>query len=85
MPDDRHVYAESIEILSACSELLREDEVREVQWFADAGECGVAIETLCAFLQERNVAVAMRIYLRIKSLGQLLKIDARYYEGLDRE
>lgn len=53
---------------------LSEAEVMDVRRFLDAGEYGIALETLCSILQEGNKVIPPKLRDRLLQLAQRMRI-----------
>ena len=64
-------------LVGALSDVLSADEQREVVEFADAGEYGLALETLAGILVEEGKALPRSAFRQISSLAESMGIVDR--------
>lgn len=69
-------------IANVFTERLREQVVDDVVGDARAGECTLALETLCDQLFEYDVTITQQEYREISELGRLLNADSDRIEYL---
>lgn len=83
----RHEY-QNIEysllyILDASSGTLNRSEAEEVRHFVDYGEYGIALETLCAIIEEENREISPELYKRIRELGERMGLNSEVWKCLE--
>ncbi|MEW5978411.1 MAG: MafI family immunity protein [Acidobacteriota bacterium] len=62
-------------LLEALGTTLTDSERNEVMHFLDVGEYGVALETLCAIIEEEGKVIASETYLQIEAIGHRMAMD----------
>ncbi len=67
--------ADLLKLLHALREYLTEEEVREVRYFMDANEYGVAFETLCLIIKEEGKPVTASLKAELGQFGRRIDID----------
>lgn len=78
---DRVVLAERLRSALADAAGLPDRDVESVQVLIDAGELGVALETLCTQVYEYDVEVTAGLRSRLEDLGEQLGVSAAYLLG----
>ena len=69
-------------ILAEVGPFHQPDATAEVQMYLDAGEYGLALETLCAALEREQRPVLVATYLNISELGTHMGVDPDYWLDL---
>ena len=72
-----------LSVMADVSSLLEPVEVEEVQMYLDAGEFGLAFETLCAVLKRKQKPVSAATYVAISDLGERMDMEPSYWTVLD--
>jgi hypothetical protein len=75
MADYNYLDSQLKLLISSPSGWLTQDELKEVGDFIEAGEYGVALETLCSILTEELKEVPQEKYQQIMELGQAMGIE----------
>jgi plasmid maintenance system antidote protein VapI len=61
-------------LISSMIDSLSQDEISELRELLDAGEYGVAYETLCSIIVERNKLITKQMYAQLIELGQKMQM-----------
>jgi hypothetical protein len=69
-------------LLASLDSKLAEDEKKEAREFIDAGEYGLAFETVCVCLHEKDTAVSSSEYSEIQRLGRLMELQDVTWSGI---
>lgn len=72
------------DVLEKCGELLKPEQVATAEMLVNAHEFGVALEYVCDWLDELDVAVDAAIVTAIDQLGTKMQLDAQRWERLRR-
>lgn len=67
-------------ILDAFGETWTTSEAEEVSHFVNHGEYGVALETLCAIIEEENKGISSELYRHIQELGKRMELDPETWD-----
>jgi len=70
-------------ILDQAVSLLSEKEREEVLAFVDAGEYGVAVETLCDIIREEGKVVPIALAEELRALGLRMGMELSTFDGID--
>jgi hypothetical protein len=81
--DWNEVSAELEALLQQAGDDLPPDDRTNVTDLIEAGEFGVAFETLCTQLYEFDVAVPGDVRARLETLGRRLELDPALWKLLD--
>lgn len=78
-----HLLAKKLnEILPIVAEVLSENQKEDIRMFINAGEWGLAFETLCEFLYEEELPIAPKAYGLLEETESLLKLNSSLLENL---
>lgn len=80
--DYKQLEVDLLGVLADLGETLTPGEVQEVRLFIDAGEYGVAFETLCSILKEELKPISPSLGARLLDLGQRMEIEPEYWRDL---
>ncbi|HEV8001711.1 MAG TPA: MafI family immunity protein [Planctomycetaceae bacterium] len=85
-----HQYYQRLEsdlerLLLDLSSELSDPDAAEVRSFIDAGEYGVAFETLCDVIVERGVVIPRDAHERMTELAGRMDIEKRFWSELKSE
>jgi hypothetical protein len=69
-------------LLDLLREVLTESEMEECLLFLNAGEYGIALETLCAIFEEEKKDISLEAFSLIRELGEQMLMDCRVWEHL---
>lgn len=72
-----------LHILEALPETWTNSEVEEVRHFVEHGEYGVALETLCAIIEEEGKEISPQLYNHIHELGKRMEMAPEIWESLE--
>lgn len=75
MVNYRYLGNQLTQLISQPHGWLTQNEFKEVSDFTDAGEYGVALETLCGIIAEENKKITLEQYQKISELGRLMGIE----------
>jgi len=70
-------------VLEQAAPVLSEHERDEVRMFLDAGEYGVALETLCDLLREQGKRLPSDLAQRVRAIGIDMGMDASTFDDID--
>jgi hypothetical protein len=73
------------EALSLVGEVLSKTQREDISMFINAGEWGLALETLCEFLYEEELSITLKAYELLKEVGSLLKLNSSLWENLKKQ
>ena len=59
-------------------------EVKEVRWFFEAGEYGLALETLCGIIVEEEKQISRPAYQLVRELAEQIQTDRSFWVPLER-
>lgn len=71
-----------LELIASLGSKLAEGETREAREFADAGEYGLAFETVCVCLQRNGATVSQWELSEIQRLGTLMELADETWVGI---
>ena len=71
-----------IVVLAEVGSGLEPVESQEVQMYLEAGEYGLALETICAVLKQKQIAVSAATYVKIMDLGERMEVDPNNWQDL---
>lgn len=80
--DYRNLERAITSLLESLAGVLTDSETGEVQQFLDAGEYGVAFETLCCILKDGRKAITARDAEQIRVLAEEMEIDEGYWRAI---
>ncbi len=72
-----------LRILEAFPETWTNSEVEEVCHFLEHGEYGVALETLCAIIEEEDKEIPLQLYNHIRKLGKKMDMNPEVWQSLE--
>lgn len=78
----RKLEADLIELLAEVGEEIPPSEAQEVQMYLDAGEYGLAFETICSVLKAKGSPVSESTCARIVDLGERMDIEPDYWREI---
>lgn len=70
------------ELLDSLAPLFSTPEQSEVREFVDAGEYGLALETLCGIVTEEHKVVAASVKEQVRELRDLMGLDSPMIDAL---
>lgn len=73
------------ELLVDLKTILTLAEMAEIQHFVDAGEYGLAFETLCGILIEEKKGPSEKAITLIHTLGTRMEIAHEYWSGINHK
>jgi hypothetical protein len=80
-PADRRVLVDELRAALAAADGLPMADVESIGVLIDAGELGVALETLCTQIYEYDVEVDTAQRVRLEDLGATLTVTVPYLLG----
>jgi hypothetical protein len=83
--DYKKLEQDILAILAALQGTLDAAEMKEVRDFVEAGEYGIAFETLCSILGDRHAPISPAVVDKLTELGQRMGIDEENWRGLEVE
>ena len=63
-------------LLDSLEEVFTPSEISEVRQFLDAGEYGLALETICGIIAEEQKPVGNQVLEQIRVLRDLMQLDS---------
>ncbi len=63
-------------LLRSLEELFSSSETSEVQDFLDAGEYGLALETICGIITEERKVVGTEVVKQVKELRDIMELES---------
>ena len=70
-------------IIDGLTGRLPPEQLLDFRELAEAGEPGVALENLCTQIFEYDVMIGPDVLARIRDVGQVMKLDPKYWERLN--
>jgi len=70
-------------IIDGLTGRLPPEQLLDFRELAQAGEPGVALENLCTQIFEYDVMIEPEVLTRIQDVGQLMKLNPKYWERLN--
>lgn len=71
-----HIVSNKLnEALSIVAEVLSESQREDISIFINAGEWGLALETLCEFLYEEELPIKLKAYELLEEVKSLINLD----------
>ena len=70
-------------VLEQLKELLRDQDYQSASESNDAGEWGIAFETVCAQLYEYEIRIPRAVYMRLQALGAAMGMPAKTWQILE--
>jgi hypothetical protein len=70
-------------VLEQLKGLLREQDYHSAMESNDAGEWGIAFETICAQLYEYEIRIPRAIYMRLQAIGAAMGMPAKTWQILE--
>ncbi len=68
-------------LLNLLGDVFTRGEVGEVQQFLDAGEYGLALETVCGIITEEQKKVGTEVVKQVEELRDLMELDSDIVTG----
>jgi hypothetical protein len=84
-PNYAALETELTQLLADLTTTLTESEIKEVSTFIDAGEYGVAFETLCSVITEEDKILSRGTLAKLMELGQKLKVDPSWWAPIKQK
>jgi hypothetical protein len=81
-----HYQALERDLLKVLAEVGSEFEPAEIQgaqMYLDAGEYGLALETICAVLAQKRRPISAETYVSIEDLGARMDVDPSSWQDLE--
>jgi len=73
-----------LDVLALLEDQFDEEEGKEVRVFIEAGEYGVAFETICSIIKEEGKSIPVLVANRLEDLGGRLGIEPDYWRDIVR-
>lgn len=73
-----------LDLITRCTDLLPDGELREMSDLVKAGEPGIALENLSTQLYEHGASVQPGIVKAIEALGRSMGLDSKYWHRLEQ-
>ena len=80
--DYKSLEVELLALLTDLGETLAAKEIEEVHHFIEAGEYGVAFETLCSILNDEQKAISTSVGATLRDLGGRMDIDPECWRNI---
>ncbi len=81
-----HYQALERDLLRLLADVGSQLEPAETLWvrlYLDAGEYGLALETICAVLKRKQRPISGATYVSIEDLGERMDVDVRTWNDLE--
>ncbi|MEP0873681.1 MafI family immunity protein [Trichocoleus desertorum AS-A10] len=85
MIDSNSVVIALNSALLSVSSTLTKNQIEAVQEYIYVGEWGLALETLCSFLYEKDAEISQESYRLIEEVGIDLRIDSNIWKILESQ
>jgi hypothetical protein len=78
----RETEVSVLNAIQYCRSYLSTQEITQLNEFASVGEPGLAVETLCEILLDRDVTISMIALTSIAAAGRLMGLDPAIWKRL---
>lgn len=73
------------EVVSIVGEVFSKTQKEDIIMFINAGEWGLALETMCEFLYEEELPITLKAYRLVEEVGSLLKLNSNLWKNLKNQ